>query len=114
MSRSSYANVAATLALVLAIAGGTAYAAQQYVITSTKQIAPSMLKRPRRPRQQRRRGYERQQRRERQERLGRSDRADRDRWQQRHGGCHRPGRRDRGHRLISIPTFELLFGFQAS
>ena len=40
----SYANIAATLALVLAVAGGTAYAAQRYVITSTKQIAPSVLK----------------------------------------------------------------------
>ena len=35
--RVSYANVAATLALVFAMTGG-AYAAKQYVITSTKQI----------------------------------------------------------------------------
>ena len=38
----SFANVAATLALVLAMSGG-AYAAKHYVITSTKQIKPSVL-----------------------------------------------------------------------
>jgi hypothetical protein len=40
--RMSYANVAATLALVLAVTGGSAYAAS-YVITSTSQIKPSVL-----------------------------------------------------------------------
>jgi hypothetical protein len=38
----SFANVAATLALVLAMSGG-AYAAKHYLITSTKQIKPSVL-----------------------------------------------------------------------
>ena len=42
-SRLTYANVAATLALVFAMSGG-AYAASKYVITSTKQIKPSVLK----------------------------------------------------------------------
>jgi hypothetical protein len=42
--RMSYANVAATLALVLALGGGTAWAAQHYLITSTNQIKPSVLK----------------------------------------------------------------------
>jgi hypothetical protein len=41
--RVSYASVAATLALVFAMSGG-AYAASRYVITSTKQIKPSVLK----------------------------------------------------------------------
>jgi hypothetical protein len=41
--RFTYANVAMTLALVLAMSGG-AYAAGKYVITSTKQIKPSVLK----------------------------------------------------------------------
>jgi hypothetical protein len=41
--RISYANVAATLAVVFAMTGG-AYAAKKYVITSTKQIKPSVLK----------------------------------------------------------------------
>jgi hypothetical protein len=41
--RLSYANVALTLALVFAMSGG-AYAASRYVITSTKQIKPSVLK----------------------------------------------------------------------
>lgn len=39
----TYANVAATLALVFAMSGG-ALAASHYVITSTKQIKPSVLK----------------------------------------------------------------------
>jgi hypothetical protein len=39
----SYANVVATLALVLAIGGGSAYAAKHYLITSTKQIKPSVV-----------------------------------------------------------------------
>ncbi len=39
----SYANVVATLALVLAL-GGTALAAQHYIITSTGQIKPSVLR----------------------------------------------------------------------
>ncbi len=41
--RFTYANVAATLALVFAMSGG-AYAASKYVITSTKQISPKVLK----------------------------------------------------------------------
>lgn len=41
--RLTYANVAATLALVFAMSGG-AYAASKYLITSTKQIKPSVLK----------------------------------------------------------------------
>jgi hypothetical protein len=41
--RFTYANVAMTLALVLAMSGG-AYAASKYVITSSKQIKPSVLK----------------------------------------------------------------------
>ena len=41
-NRLSYANVAMTLALVFAMTGG-AYAAQRYVVTSTKQIKPSVL-----------------------------------------------------------------------
>jgi hypothetical protein len=39
----SYANVVATLALFLAMSGGAAYAASHYLITSTKQIKPSVL-----------------------------------------------------------------------
>jgi hypothetical protein len=39
----SYANVVATLALVFAM-GGSAIAAKHYLITSTKQIKPSVLK----------------------------------------------------------------------
>ncbi len=39
----SYSNVAATLAMVFAMSGG-AYAASKYVITSTKQISPKVLK----------------------------------------------------------------------
>jgi hypothetical protein len=42
--RTTYANVAATLALVLALSAGTAFAAHHYLITSTKQIKPSVLK----------------------------------------------------------------------
>jgi Collagen triple helix repeat (20 copies) len=41
--RLTYANVAVTLAVLFAMAGG-AYAAKRYVITSTKQIAPKVLK----------------------------------------------------------------------
>ena len=41
--RLSYANVVATLALVLALSGG-AYAAGRYLINSTKQINPKVLK----------------------------------------------------------------------
>jgi hypothetical protein len=39
----SYANVVATLALFLAMSGGAAYAASRYLITSTRQIKPSVL-----------------------------------------------------------------------
>jgi hypothetical protein len=42
-SRLTYANVAATLALVLAMSGG-ALAANHYLINSTKQINPKVLK----------------------------------------------------------------------
>jgi hypothetical protein len=42
--RLSYANVTATLALVFALGGGTAWAAHHYLIVSTKQIKPSVLK----------------------------------------------------------------------
>ncbi len=41
--RLTYTNVAVTLALVFAMSGG-AYAASRYVITSTKQISPKVLK----------------------------------------------------------------------
>lgn len=41
--RVTYANVVMTLALVFAMAGG-AYAAKKYLITSTKQISPKVLK----------------------------------------------------------------------
>jgi hypothetical protein len=41
--RFTYANVALTLVLVFAMSGG-AYAASRYVITSTKQISPKVLK----------------------------------------------------------------------
>jgi hypothetical protein len=41
--RLGYANVVSTLALVLAIGGGTAWAAHHYLITSTSQIKPSVL-----------------------------------------------------------------------
>lgn len=41
--RVTYANVAATLALLFAMSGG-AYAAGKYLITSTKQISPNVLK----------------------------------------------------------------------
>ncbi len=39
----TYANVVATLAMVFAMSGG-AYAAKQYLITSTSQISPKVLK----------------------------------------------------------------------
>ena len=39
----TYANIVATLALVFAMAGGAA-AASHYLITSTKQISPKVLK----------------------------------------------------------------------
>jgi hypothetical protein len=42
--RLSYANVTATLALVLALGGGSAWAASRYLITSTRQIKPSVLR----------------------------------------------------------------------
>ena len=44
--RLSYANIAATLALVIAVGGGTAWAAKHihYKITSTNQIKPSVIK----------------------------------------------------------------------
>jgi hypothetical protein len=42
--RPSYANVTSTAALVIALGGGTAWAAQRYLITSTRQIKPSVLK----------------------------------------------------------------------
>jgi hypothetical protein len=41
--RLSYANVTATLALVFAMSGG-ALAANHYLINSTKQISPKVLK----------------------------------------------------------------------
>lgn len=41
--RFTYANVALTVALVFAMSGG-AYAASKYLITSTKQISPKVLK----------------------------------------------------------------------
>jgi hypothetical protein len=41
--RLSYANVAVTLALVFAMAGG-AFAAKKFIITSTKQISPRVIK----------------------------------------------------------------------
>lgn len=41
--RLNYANVVATLALFLAMGGGAAYAASHYLITSTRQIKPSVL-----------------------------------------------------------------------
>jgi hypothetical protein len=39
----SYANVISTLALFLVLSGGTAYAADHYLITKTSQIKPSVL-----------------------------------------------------------------------
>jgi hypothetical protein len=46
--RLTYANVAATLALVLAMSGG-AVAATHYLITSSKQISPKVLKELKKP-----------------------------------------------------------------
>ncbi|HLW93799.1 MAG TPA: hypothetical protein VKS25_00325 [Solirubrobacteraceae bacterium] len=43
-SRSRYANVVATLALFLALAGGTAYAARHYLIHSIHQIKPAVVR----------------------------------------------------------------------
>jgi hypothetical protein len=40
----SYANIVSTLALLLVLAGGTAYAANHYLITKTSQIKPSVLR----------------------------------------------------------------------
>lgn len=40
----SYANIVSTLALLLVLAGGTAYAANHYLITKTTQIKPSVLR----------------------------------------------------------------------
>ena len=42
--RVSYANIVSTLALVLVIGGGTAYAARHYLISSLSQIKPSVRK----------------------------------------------------------------------
>ncbi len=42
-ARMTYANVAATLALVFAM-GGSAVAASHYLITSKKQISPKVVK----------------------------------------------------------------------
>jgi len=42
--RGSYANVVSTVALALALGGGTAWAAHHYMITSTNQIKPTVLK----------------------------------------------------------------------
>jgi hypothetical protein len=42
--RLSYPHVVATLALFLAIGGGTALAARRYLITSTNQIKPTVLR----------------------------------------------------------------------
>jgi hypothetical protein len=42
--RSSYANVVATLALFLALGGGTAWASHHWLLSSTKQIKPSVIK----------------------------------------------------------------------
>ena len=49
MKRLSYANITATLALVLAM-GGTSIAASHYLITSTSQIKPSVIHALRGPR----------------------------------------------------------------
>jgi hypothetical protein len=46
--RRHYSNIVATLALVFAMSGG-AFAAQHYLITSTKQIKPSVLRSLRTP-----------------------------------------------------------------
>ena len=43
-SRLKYANVISTLALFLVLAGGSAWAAHRYLITSKRQISPSVLK----------------------------------------------------------------------
>jgi hypothetical protein len=47
--RITYANVAATLALVFSMSGG-ALAATHYLINSTKQISPKVLKKLKGPR----------------------------------------------------------------
>jgi hypothetical protein len=47
--RLSYANIASTLAIFLAM-GGTAWAAHHWLITSTSQIKPSVLDELRSPR----------------------------------------------------------------
>jgi hypothetical protein len=44
LKSTSYANATATLALVIALGGGTAWAASHYLITSTKQIKPRVLR----------------------------------------------------------------------
>jgi hypothetical protein len=46
-TRPSYANIVSTLALVIAVGGGTAWAAthDHYAITSTSQIKPDVLHR---------------------------------------------------------------------
>jgi hypothetical protein len=41
--RLTYANITSTLALFLVVAGGTAYAANHYIITKKSQIKPSVL-----------------------------------------------------------------------
>jgi hypothetical protein len=45
----SYANVTATLALVFALGAGTALAAHHYLLSSSKQISPKLLKELKKP-----------------------------------------------------------------